>query len=172
MATKSRRRASLCLVPPGRGFSPELSASSIPSNVAARRCSPRSVVCQQSSRTRSRPRHAASAPAAATSAAVAFVLLLLCNFNLLIPSAAFLGAPPSLNCYCADTPITVHAADGFSSSLPLLSFVTFFAVSTQLHDSSDSSYKHFNLMPCLPPSSSGVPDSVRLGFASFLHFPT
>ena len=67
-ATNTQHRASLCPVPPGREFSPELSASSIPSNVAARRCSPRSVVCQQNSRTRSRPRNAASAPAAATAA--------------------------------------------------------------------------------------------------------
>ena len=94
MATNTRRRASPCPVPPGREFSPELSASFIPSDVAVRRCSPQSVVCQQSARTRSRPRHAASAPAAATAATVASVLLLLlCNCNLLIPSAVFLGAP-------------------------------------------------------------------------------
>ena len=123
--------------------------SSIPPNVAARRCSPRSVVCQRNSRTRSWPRHAASAPAAATAAAVAAVLLLLlCICNLLVSSAVFLGAPLSLNCYCADTSITVHATDGFSTSVPLLSFVTFFAVSTHLHDSSDSSYQRLNLTPC------------------------
>ena len=149
MATNTQRRASLCPIPPGRGFSPELSASALPSNVAARRCSPRSVVCQQSPRTRSRSRHAASAPAAATAATVASVLLLLlCNCNLLT-SSVFLGAPPSLNCYCADTSIMVHATDGFSSSLPLHSFVTLFVFSTHLHDSSDSSYQRFNLIPCL-----------------------
>ena len=126
MATNTQRRAWLCPIPPGRGFSPELSASSIPSNVVARRCSPQSVVCQQSSRTRTRPRHAASAPAAATAATVAPVLLLLlCNCNLLLPSAVFLGALPSLNCYCVDTSLKVHATDGFVSSMQLLSFVTF-----------------------------------------------
>ena len=71
-----------------------------------------------------------------------------CRFS----SAVFLGAPPLLNCYCADTPITMHATNDLSSSLPLLSFVTSFAVSTHLHDSSDSSYQLFNLMPRLSPS--------------------
>ena len=126
-ATNTRRRASLCPVPPGREFSPELSASFIPSDVAVRRCGPRSVVCQESSRTRSRPRHDASAPAAATAAAAtAALLLLLCNGCLLIPSAVFLGAPPSLNCYCADTSIAMHATNDllfschfFRSSPPL-----------------------------------------------------
>ena len=33
-------------------------------------------------------------------------------------SADILGAPPSLNCYCADTSITMHATDDLSSSLP------------------------------------------------------
>ena len=118
MATNTQRRASLCPIPPGRGFSPELSASAIPSNVVARRCSPRSFVCQQSSRTRSRPRHAASAPAAATAATaatVACVLLLLCNCCLLIPCAVFLGAP----------------------------LIASFGISVHLHNSSDSSYQRF-----------------------------
>ena len=109
----------------------------------------RSIICQHSSRTRSRPRHAASAPAAATAAAAAAALLLLfCNCCLLIPSAVFLGALPSLNCHCADASFTMYAIQDISSSLPLLSFVTPFLVSTHLHDSSDSSYHHFNLMPC------------------------
>ena len=69
-----------------------------------------------------------------------------CRFS----SADFLGAPPLLNCYCADTSVTMHATNDLSSSLPLLSFVTSFAVSTHLHDSSDSSYQRFNLMPCFP----------------------
>ena len=69
-----------------------------------------------------------------------------CRFS----SAVFLGAPPLLNCYCADTSVTMHATNDLSSSLPLLSFVTSFAVSTHLHDSSDSSYQRFNLMPCFP----------------------
>ena len=67
-----------------------------------------------------------------------------CRFS----SAVFLGAPPLLNCYCADTSVTMHATNDLSSSLPLISFVTSFAVSTHLHDSSDSSYQRFNLMPC------------------------
>ena len=45
----------------------------------------RSIVCQRSSRTRSRPRHAASVPAAATAVAAAAALLqLLCSGCLLI----------------------------------------------------------------------------------------
>ena len=75
--------------------------------------------------------------------------LLFCNCCLLIPSAVFLGAPPSLNCHCADASFTIYATKDVSSSLPLLSFVTPFAVSTHLHDFSDSSYQHFNLIPCL-----------------------
>ena len=161
-ATNTRRRASLCPVPPGLEFSPELSASFIPSDVAVRRCGPRSVVCQESSRTRSRPRHDAATAAAATAA----LLLLLCNGCLLIPCAVFLGALPSLNCYCADTYIAMHATNDLSFSLPLLSFVTSFT--THLHDYSDTSYQLFNLMP----SSDGLPDSVRLGFVSLKLFLT
>ena len=69
-----------------------------------------------------------------------------CGFS----SADFLGACPSLNCHCADTSFTTHATHVFSSPLPLLSFVASFGVSIHLHDFPDSSYQHFNLMPCFP----------------------
>ena len=56
------------------------SASAKQPNIAASSCNPRSIICQHSSRTRSRPRHAASAPAAATASAAAAALLLpFCN---------------------------------------------------------------------------------------------
>ena len=45
---------------------------------------------------------------------------------LLSPSADFLGACPSLNCHCANTSFTTHATHGYSSPLPLLSFVRCF----------------------------------------------
>ena len=65
-------------------------------------------------------------------------------------SAVFLGAPPLLIRYCADTSVTMHATNDLLSFLSLLSFVTSFAVSPHLDDSSDSSYQRFNLMPCFP----------------------
>ena len=164
-----------CPIPPGRGFSPELSASALPSK--RRRTPLQSTVsssCQQSPRTRSRSRHAASAPADATAATVASVLLLLllllCNCCLLI-SSVFLGALPSLNCYCADTYITVHAIDGFLI-LPATSFVSSLSLPSPLilHDSSDSLVSTFQSDTMPFPSPCGLPDSVRLGFVSFHSF--
>ena len=92
-------------------------------------------------------------------------------------SADFLCCLPpcttlSLNCHCADASFTMYATLDASSSLPLLSFVAPFVVSTHLHDSSESSNQRFNLMPRLPLSSDGLPDSVHLAFASFLLVPT
>ena len=137
--------------------------------------SPRSVVCQQSSLTRSRPRHAASAPsvpaAATAAAAAAALLLLLCNGCLLILFCCLPRCTPSLNCYCADTSITMHATNDLSSSLPLLSFVTSFAVSTHLHDSSDILVSTFQSDATPSPSSDGLPGSVRLGFALIFTLP-
>ena len=74
--------------------------------------------------------------------------LLLCNCYLLTSCA--------LSHHCTDASFTMYATLDAASSLPLLSFVAPFVVSTHLHDSSDSSNQRFNLMPRLSLSSDGL----------------